>query len=67
VLNIDKVGVRVRCPTGESVIVPTRVKELYTESLENRKLLTIIETVITDSRDPLLLFIITLGKKIIDN
>jgi hypothetical protein len=47
--------------------VPIEVKELYTASPENRKLVTIIETIYVDSREPLPPFVITPGKKIIDN
>jgi hypothetical protein len=66
VLNIDESGARVRCPAGQYVVVPVEVKELYTASPENRKSVTIIETIIID-RKPLLPFVITPGKKIIDN
>ena len=66
-LNIDKAGVRVGCLAGEYIIVLSNVKELYTESPENRKSLTVIETVFADRREPLPPFIITPGKKIIDN
>ena len=45
VLNIDESGARVGCPTGEQVIVLSDVKELYTSSPENRKSVTIIETI----------------------
>jgi len=47
--------------------VPIEVKELYTASPENRKSVTIIETIYADSREPLPPFIITPRKKIIDN
>jgi hypothetical protein len=67
VLNIDESGARVRCPGGEHVIVPTEVKELYTASPKNRKSVTIIKTILADRREPLPLFVITPGKKIIDN
>ena len=66
-LNIDESGAWVGCPGGEHVIVPTEVKELYTASPENRKSMTIIETILADRRDPLPPFVITPGKKIIDN
>ena len=64
---MDESGARISCPTGEHVIVPIEVKELYTASPENRKLVTIIETIYVDSREPLPPFIITPGKKIMDN
>jgi hypothetical protein len=67
VLNMDELGARVRCPGGASIVVPTEVKELYTSSPENRKSVTIIETIITDRREPLPPFIITPGKKIMVN
>ena len=64
---MDESGARVRCPGGEHVIVPTEVKELYTASPENRKSVTIIETILVDRRDPLPPFVIAPRKKIIDN
>jgi hypothetical protein len=67
VLNIDESRARVRCPSGEHVIVLTIVKELYTSSLENRKSVTVIKTIIVNRRKPLPLFIIVLGKRIIEN
>jgi hypothetical protein len=48
-------------------VVPTKVKELYISSPENRKSVTIIESIITDGREPPPPFIITPGQKIIDN
>jgi DDE superfamily endonuclease len=67
VLNMDESGARIGCLGGQHIIVPIEVKELYTSSLENRKSVTIIETIIADGRKPLPPFIITPGKKIIDN
>jgi hypothetical protein len=67
VLNMDESGARVGCPGGEHVIVPTEVKELYTASPENRKSVTIIKTILADRREPLPLFVIAPGKKIMDN
>jgi hypothetical protein len=64
---MDESGARISCPTGKYVIVPIEVKELYMASPENRKSVTIIETIYTDGRKPLSPFIITPGKKIIDN
>ena len=66
-LNMDESGARVGCPGGEHVIVPTEVKELYIASPKNRKSMTIIKTILVDRREPLPLFVITPGKKIIDN
>lgn len=43
--NFDESGARIGCPSGEEVVVPTNVKELYTPSPENRKSVTIIEAI----------------------
>jgi hypothetical protein len=64
---MDESGARVGCPAGEHVIVPIEVKELYTASPENRKSVTIIETIQADGREPPPPFIITPGQKIMDN
>jgi len=64
---MDELRARISYPTSEYVIVPIEVKELYTASPENRKLVTIIETIYVDSREPLPPFVITPRKKIIDN
>ena len=66
-LNIDESSARVRCPVWEYIIMPIDIKELYTSSPENRKTITIIKIIIIDRRKPLLLFIITPRKKIIEN
>jgi hypothetical protein len=55
---MDESGARVGCPGGEHVIVLIKVKELYTASPENRKSVTVIETVIVDGREPLPPFVI---------
>jgi hypothetical protein len=67
VLNIDESRARVRCLAREQVIVLLDIKEIYTISLKNRKLVIVIETVYTNGRDPLPLFVIIPGKKIIDS
>ncbi|RKF75139.1 putative sda1 domain protein, partial [Golovinomyces cichoracearum] len=67
ILNVDECGARVGCPTGETVIVPIEVKELYTASPENRKSVTIIETIRGDGKKTLPPYIIAPGKKIMDN
>jgi hypothetical protein len=46
--NIDKKGARLGCPAGQEVIVPVYIKEMYTGVPENRKSLTIIESVATN-------------------
>jgi hypothetical protein len=67
VLNMDKSGARIGCPTGEYVIVPIEVKKLYMVSPENRKSVMIIETIHADGCEPLPPFVIAPGKKIMDN
>ena len=67
VLNMDESGVRIACPKGEFIIVPSGITEVYTPSPENRKSLTIIETIRGDGMKPLPPFVITPGKKIMDN
>lgn len=67
VLNMDESGARVGCPGGENIIVPTDIKELYTASPENRKSVTVIETIHADGREPLPPFVIAPGQKIMDN
>jgi hypothetical protein len=47
--------------------MPIEIKKLYMASPKNRKLVIIIETIYIDRYKLLFLFIITSGKKIIDN
>ena len=44
-----------------------KVKELYIASPENRKSITIVETIYANRRDPFPPFIIALRQKIIDS
>ena len=67
IFNMDESGIRIGCPTGEIVIVPTEVKELYTGSPENRKSLTIIETICADGSVPPPPVVICPGEKIMEN
>jgi len=64
---MDESGVRVGCPTGETVIVLTEIKELYTASPENRKSITIIETICADGSPPLPPVVICPGEKIMED
>ena len=67
IFNLDESAVRIGCPTGEIVIVPTEVKELYTASPENRQSLTIMETICAE-RSPLRPpVIICPGEKILED
>ena len=67
IYNMDESGVRVGCPTGEEVVVPTHTKELYTASPENRKSVTIIEAISADGRKPPPPFVICPGKRIMES
>ena len=45
---MDESGVRVGCPAGEEVVVPINVTDLYAPSPENRKSVTVFETIHAD-------------------
>ena len=47
---MDEKGARVYIPIGEEVVVPIRIKEIYTGIPENRISLTIIESISIDSK-----------------
>jgi len=47
---MDKKGARVYIPIGEEVVVPIRIKEIYTGIPENRISLIIIESISIDSK-----------------
>ena len=64
---MDESGVRIGCPKGEQIIVPTHVKEFYTPSPENRKSVTIIECISADGREPIPPLIICPGKRIMES
>jgi hypothetical protein len=42
---MDKKEARLGCPAGQEVIFSVYIKEMYTEVPENRKSLTVIESV----------------------
>ena len=63
-LNIDESNAQVRCPAEEKVVVTSDVVDFYSASLENRKSVTIFETVYANSREPVPPFIVCLGIKI---
>jgi hypothetical protein len=48
--NMDEKGARIGCRTGEEVVVPISIKEIYTGVPENRKSLTVIESVSADGK-----------------
>ncbi|RPB00252.1 hypothetical protein L873DRAFT_1900650 [Choiromyces venosus 120613-1] len=64
IYNIDESEVRIGCPTGEIIVVPTEVKELYTASPENQKLLTIIEAICADRTPHHLLLLSVQGRRL---
>ncbi|RPA88837.1 hypothetical protein L873DRAFT_1849586 [Choiromyces venosus 120613-1] len=67
IYNMDESEVRIGCPIGEIIVVPTEVKELYTASPENWKSLTIIEAIYADGTPSPTPVIICPGEKIIES
>jgi DDE superfamily endonuclease len=47
--NMDEKGCRIACPTGEEVVVPIGIKEMYVGVPENRLSLTVVETISADA------------------
>jgi hypothetical protein len=66
IVNFDEIRTRIRCTGFEDVIVPIKVIELYKASLKNRKFITIYKVIRINGNKPPLLYIIVLGKKIIE-
>jgi hypothetical protein len=58
IYNIDEKRARVYILTGEDIIIPIRIKEIYIGILENRLSVTIIESISADRRAILLVIII---------
>ena len=50
IYNMDEKGARIYMPTGEEVVAPIGIKEMYTGIPENRMSLTIIECISIDSK-----------------
>jgi len=48
--NMDEKGARICVPAGEEVVVPIRIKEMYTGIPENRMSLTIIKCISADGK-----------------
>jgi hypothetical protein len=48
--NMDEKGIRICIPTGEEVVVPIGIKEIYTGIPENHMSLTIIEYISADGK-----------------
>jgi hypothetical protein len=57
---MDEKGARLGCPAREYVIVPIYIKEMYTRVPENRKSLTVIESIAADGT-AISLVVIVLG------
>ena len=49
---MNKSGVKVGCPTGEKIIVPVEVTDLYAPNPENWKSMTVFETIHADGQTP---------------
>jgi hypothetical protein len=67
IFNMDETGARVGCPKGQEVVVPKRLKELYTSSPENRISVTIIETICADGSEPIPPVVICPGVRIMES
>ena len=63
---MNEKGYQLACPTGEFVLVPLLMPEIYISMPENRLLVTIMECICVN-RTALLLLVIVLGKNIIQN
>ena len=50
--NFDETNARIGCPRGQEVVVPTYIHELYTLSPENRRSITVVESISADGREP---------------
>ncbi|RFU30219.1 hypothetical protein B7463_g6116, partial [Scytalidium lignicola] len=60
--NFDESGFRIGCPKGVEVLVPIEVTELYSLSPENRRSVTLIETISANGKAPIPPVIIVQGK-----
>jgi hypothetical protein len=60
--NFDETGFRIGCPKGVEVLIPIEVQELYSLSPENRRSITIIETIAANGTTPIPPVIIVQGK-----
>jgi hypothetical protein len=56
--NIDKKGCRLACLTGEDVVVPVGIKEMYVGVPENRLFVTVVESISADGKAILPLVIV---------
>jgi hypothetical protein len=66
VWNMDESGVRIGVPSSEQIVIPYHITELYTGGPENRKSLTVIETV-NAAGIHLPAFVISPGKEIMES
>ena len=66
IVNFDETGTRIGYAGFKDVIVLIEVMELYKASLENRKSITIYETIHANKSKPPPLYIIVPGKKVIE-
>jgi hypothetical protein len=48
--NMDEKGAKICVPAGEEVVVPIRIKEMYTRIPKNRMSLTIIKCISADGK-----------------
>ena len=56
--NMDEKGARIACPTGEEVVVPVGIKEMYVGVPQNHLSVTVVECISADGKAIPLLVII---------
>ena len=64
---MDESGARVGVVKWEEIVLPIEQKEIHTASPENRKSITIIETISADGKQPIAPAIICLGYRFMEN
>jgi hypothetical protein len=55
---MNEKGARIACPTGEEVVIPTGIKEIYVRVLQNRLSIIVVKCISADGKAIPLLVII---------
>jgi hypothetical protein len=48
--HVDEKGCRIACPSGEEVVVPIGIKEVYVRVPENRLSVTVVESILRTAK-----------------
>ena len=64
---MDEKGAYLACPSGQYIVVPIKVKEMYVRIPKNRLSVTVIETIRTNRTTPTLPTVILPTNKIIEH